>query len=151
MGALCGVPVAPAVGTVLASLCLGGTGCGVMRVWCLGWMHVSRPGWGVSSWGSGSVGRFLMHVCIRWFAALVSGCLCTPYHRISLQQGMVGIGIAAQTTAENSKRHTPRRRASPQAWTNITERKHNSKAQSSRERQEAPNNSKRNLRNSMRL
>ena len=35
------VPVAPAVSAVLAYLwCLDGTGCGVVRVWCLGWMHV---------------------------------------------------------------------------------------------------------------
>ena len=27
---------------------------------------------------------FLIRVCLRWFPALVSGCLCMPYQHISL-------------------------------------------------------------------
>ena len=46
---------------------------------------------------------------------------------------------AAQTTTGNPKRHTPRGRGGPRARTNNTERKHTSKAKSSRRRQEAPN------------
>ena len=55
------------------------------------------------------------------------------------RDAMVGVGVAAQTTAGNPKRHTPIQRAGPQARTNNTERKHTSKAQSSRQGQEAPN------------
>ena len=75
--------------------CLGGTGCGVMRVWSPGEMHVQRPGWGVAICGSCSV------VGLRWWAdayracvpsvicvlvsVLVSDCLCMPDHYVSLR------------------------------------------------------------------
>ena len=60
-------------------------------------------------------------------------------HDMLQRDATAGIGVTAQTTAGNPKRHTPRQRAGPRARTNHTDRKHTNKAQSSRQRQEAPN------------
>ena len=53
-------------------------------------MHVQQPGWGVAVCGLCSVAglrwlAFLMRVCLRWFPALVSDCLCMSIHHVSLQ------------------------------------------------------------------
>ena len=60
-------------------------------------------------------------------------------HNVLQRDAIVGIGVTAQATAGNPKRHTPRRRAGPQARTNNTKQKHTNKAQSSWKWQEAPN------------
>ena len=65
--------------------CLSGTACGVMCMWCVGWMPVQRPGWGVAVCGSCSV------VGLRWWTGVCCVCLwlfparlSIPNHRVSL-------------------------------------------------------------------
>ena len=67
--------------------CLGGTGCGVMRLWSPVQMHVQRPGWGIAVCCPCSVvglrwwaGVYRARVCLRWFLAVVSDCLRMPNH-----------------------------------------------------------------------
>ena len=53
-------------------------------------MHVQQLGGGVAVCGLCSVAglrwlAFLMRVCLRWFPALVSDCLCMSIHHVSLQ------------------------------------------------------------------
>ena len=51
------------------SWCLGGTGCGVMCVWCPGEMHVQWPGWGVAVCGPCSA------VSLHWWAGVYRACV----------------------------------------------------------------------------
>ena len=55
-------------------------------------MPVQRPGWGIAVCGSCSVVGlpgglvFVVCVCLWWFPALFSACLCIPNHHVSLEQ-----------------------------------------------------------------
>ena len=72
-------------------------------------------------------------VCSTWVLPTViptCNCKMSDADTASVLQSdaIVGIRVTAQATVGNPKRHTPRRRASPRARTNNTERKHTNKA-----------------------
>ena len=81
------VPVAPAVGAVLAYLRLAHwwPRCGVMCV-VSSLAACVVPRLGVASLHLVHCGRlaFLVRVCLRWFPALLSYCLCMPNYCVSL-------------------------------------------------------------------
>ena len=91
------LPVVPVVGAVPLCLCLAlrwhRVRCDV-RVVC--WLDAVTAAWsGIGVGGLPFVARvallacvgglaFLMHVCLRWFPALVPACLCIPHNCVSL-------------------------------------------------------------------